>query len=491
MVFGLVALVAAPSAAQRTRERSVRPAIEKETTKQPTQQQTLYESQAQADLVLPKGLDAPIDPDTYVIGPSDQFVLALRGQVQQKFMLEVLPEGTILLPNFGAFPVAGMTITELREKLAAAMRRYYKNVEFELQLVVPRTFVVYVLGQVEKPGAVQLSAPFRLATAIEIAGGVKNVGSRRYIEVLEEGKVVHLVDLFSFAKLGRVENNPMLKEGQTVYVPTRQAAATIFGNVWNAGTYEVRDGETMADMIRFAGGAKSYSDQENIILERYDEIGRANVERYAISEVDTVLIHDRDIVVVPDARLMHGDSYVQVKGGGGRTGKVYIEEGETISAFIPRFYNLTENHDITRAVIERELEDGSVEHISVDFEKLIAGDSGEDILLRDGDIIAIPVADDRVYVSGEVVDPGEVPYQRGLPAERYIAIAGGPTRNGSMNKLTIFSKDGSSRKGDRESQVVRGDTILLERTWTSYVGPIFVAFTSLTSLILSVIAVSR
>ena len=491
----LVTLVSSSTTAplaQRTRGKDRRITTDKSDVKEPTlEQQQLLEAQQEAERRIPTGLDEPVDPDTYVIGPSDQFVLALRGQVQKEFRLSVLPEGVVMLPNYGAFPAAGLTITEFREKLRVSMNRYYKNVSFDCQLVAPRSFVAYVLGEVEEPGAVQLRAPFRVSAAIEAAGGTTGKGSLRYIEIREKGETVLTVDLFSFLKLGNTEDNPALKEGQSVYVPVRQASAHIAGEVWNGGRYEIRPGETITDLIRFAGGTMSYADLDLIVLERYETSGQVTVERYTLSEASDIQLQDRDQVVVPDRRTMEGGAFVLLRGGGGREGKVFIEDGETISAFIPRIVRLREDHDITRAIIERENEDGTVEYIRIDLEKIISGEQDGSIPLQNGDIISVPETDDHVFLTGEVVDPGEIPFQRGLPAERYIALAGGPTRAGSMNKITIYSIDGTSREGDRESMVYRGDTILLERTFSSFIGPLFVGLTALTSLILSVIAVSR
>jgi protein involved in polysaccharide export with SLBB domain len=484
--------VAAQSARSRTDPRASAADTDQDKTIQDQERQILLlQSQLEKSKTVPRGLDAPVDPDTYVIGPADQFLLVLRGQVQREVTLAVLPEGSVILPNYGAFPVAGLTITQFREELKKLLKRFYKNVEFDCQLVAPRNFVVYVLGEVEEPGAVQLYAPFRVNAAIEETGGLTLYGSERYIEIRENGETIREVDLFLFLNQGDLNENPVLKEGQSVYVPARHTTAVAFGEVWNPRTFEVRPGETVADVIRYAGGPTNYADFDRIVVESYDRSSRASIERYTFEQVDTVAIHNRDIVVLPDRRTFEGGDYVQLRGGGGREGKVFIEEGETIGSLLPRFARLMENHDIERAVIERENEDGTVSYIPVDFEKLIAGDKEADVTLQRGDIISVPLKDEVVYVSGEVVTPGQVPFQRGLPAERYIALAGGPTRAGSVNKIRIYSTDGTTRDGDRNSTVYRGDTILLERTMTSYVGPMFVAFTSLTSLILSIIAVSK
>jgi protein involved in polysaccharide export with SLBB domain len=492
LVLVVVSLSATTTPAQRGGARTGRDQVQKdEPTESVLEQKLLLDSQPQTDQRLPTGLDEPIDPDTYIIGPFDQFVVVLRGQMQKEILLQVLPEGSVMLPNYGAFRAAGFTITQFREELRALLDKYYKHVEFDCQLIQPRSFVVYVLGEVERPGAVVLTAPFRVGTAIHNAGGIKDKGTLRYIHILEKGDTVQTVDLFSFLRLGQASNNISLKEGQSVYVPAKQRTVYIFGEVWNSGRYELRDGDTIADLIRFAGGGLSYADYDRIVLERNDKSGQVVIEHFNSTQIDTVLLKAEDRVIVPDARMYTGGKFVQIRGGGGREGKVYIEDGETIGSFAPRFIRLTEDHDASRTVIEREDEDGTVDYIRVDLQKVLSGEADGDIPLKNGDIISIPQTDDFVYVAGEVTAPGEIEFQRGLPAERYIALAGGPTRAGSINKLTIFSRDGTSRKGKRDSAVYRGDTILVERTTASYVGPIFVGLTSLTSLILSVIAVSK
>jgi protein involved in polysaccharide export with SLBB domain len=491
VVFLLLTSSVSAPAMQRTRARDTDREDEATRTAagQTTEQQLLLEQQAEP--VVPWGLDEPVDPDEYVIGPSDEFLLVLRGQAQKELRLRVLPEGTILLPSHGVLAVAGLTITEFRAELKKTLTQYYRNIDFDCQLVYPRSFVVYVLGEVKDAGAVELRAPFRTSAAILSAGGISDKGSLRFIEIREKGEVSRIVDLFSFLRMGETDQNPALREGQSVYVPVKRERATITGQVWNSGMYEFRAGETVDDLIRFAGGFVNYADVDRVVLERYDSRSRAAVERYTLEEARTIELQDRDVVVVPDTRIYEGGDYVQVRGGGGRTGKVYIEEGETLASFIPRFVTLGADHEIDRAVIEREAEDGTMEIIQVDLESIISGEGEGAIELRNGDVISIPEADDFVYVTGEVVMPGEIEFQKGLPAERYIALAGGPSRDGSMNKLTIYSIDGNVRKGDRNSMIYRGDTILMERTFRSYIGPLFVGFTSLTSLLLSVIAVSR
>lgn len=89
------------------------------------------------------------------------------------------------------------------------------------------------------------------------------------------------------------------------------------------------------------------------------------------------------------------------------------------------------------------------------------------------------------------MSPGEIEFQRGLPAERYVAMAGGPNNSGTMDKISIYAPDGSKRDGDRESVVFRGETILVKRKTSKIFGTVFLSLSTVTSLVLSIVAVTR
>jgi protein involved in polysaccharide export with SLBB domain len=95
---------------------------------------------------VPSALDGPVDPETYVLGPSDELSLILRGPDAVVHPLRVLPEGYVLLPNVGPFKASGMTLAQLKMDVREALGRYYKRVEIDLLLTTPRRFVAYVSG---------------------------------------------------------------------------------------------------------------------------------------------------------------------------------------------------------------------------------------------------------------------------------------------------------------------------------------------------------
>ena len=435
-----------------------------------------------------RGFDTPINPDEYVIGPGDQFALVVKSSGAQ-YNLSVLPGGDVLLPNAGLVHAAGLTITQFRTELKKIAVTYYKGGDFYCELVLPRTFVVYIFGDVNRPGPVQVSPPFRLDMIILAAGGISAAGSWRKIEVTDADSTMKTYDLMKLQRLGDRTQNPMLHEGQTIFVPSRGPAAEVTGEVWTPRTFEIVPGETIKDLITMAGGFTTDADRGQLVLERINKSNKVSITHMNEARADSTVIQDHDVIVVPDKRSFPGADYVRVQGGGGRDGRIYLQPGETLASFRPRFIRLANDFDLTNSSIERRQDDGKVTFIPIDLKRLVEGDTTKAMVLKSGDVINIPRLQDVVFVAGEVVAPGGQEFQRGLPAGRYIAMAGGPTEAGSIDKLEIYDDHGHRRDANRDSAVYRGETILVKRRTGVILGGLFLGFVSLTSLFLSVYAV--
>lgn len=438
-----------------------------------------------------RALEGAIDPEEYVLGPADELVLIFQGAEERTVRLEVLPEGTIILPNIGPYRVAGLTLAELKQRIVSLLSRYYKNVSIDCQLSVPRTFLVYVLGEVENPGAVQLIAPFRLSRALAGAGGVGSRGSMRAIEIRKGDTLLKTADMFSFLYLGKSGENVILSEGQTVYVPPRKDAATSVGEIHKPGRYEILPGETVADLIEFSGGITTRGDTTRIIFEQFDDGKMISTREMPFSACAGVELLDEDVVVVPDIMSFPFRSFVQVIGGGGRTGVFYISEGEQLRDFLFRIGRFREMYDLRRGILERRSPEGETTFIYFDPQEVMTGDTAGTIVLEDQDVITIPVVEANVYVIGEVKLPGEVKFSAGMTADRYISLAGGPTDAGSIDRLEVLSIDGESRDADHDSVVYRGETIIVKRKTSKILSSMILGMATITGLLLSVIAITQ
>jgi protein involved in polysaccharide export with SLBB domain len=440
---------------------------------------------------VPTSLEGPVDPETYALGPSDELSLIIRGPETTFHQLRVLPEGNLILPNVGLYPVTGMTLAELKRNVKEVLKRYYKNVEIDIVLTKPRSFVVYISGEVVKPGVVELTAPFRVGHAIAAAGGVTKQGSLRLIEVRENGTPIHTADLFMFLENGDVNQNPIVKEGQTIHVPPPFMKASSVGELRGTGTFEILPGETVADLIRFSGGFATTADTTHLIVERTNPGSELNTIVFPGDSAAYVALKDLDVLVVPDLVSLHGIEPVEVLGGGGRQGAFQIGQSETLGEFIFRLWRFTYGFDVETAVIERHVSEDETQYINFNVRDVLAGDSLGTTVLKPGDTVSFPVREKQVFVTGEVVAPGPIPFLPGNSAERYIALAGGPTSAGTYDRIEIFDGSGNIRTGNRNTLVYRGETIVVKQKISRTLGTWFWGATSLAGLALSIIAVSK
>ena len=182
---------------------------------------------------------------------------------------------------------------------------------------------------------------------------------------------------------------------------------------------------------------------------------------------------------------------MRVAGGGGRTGTIRLEDPEPLAEFLHRLWRFQPSgYQIELGVLERE-NSGPDSLFVFDVRAVLNGDPAGETLVYPGDFISFPPADETIFVAGEVTDPGAVPFLPGFTAEYYIARAGGPTQDGTFDRLEIFSADGVERGGDRSTIIYRGDTLVVKRSKSRIFGSLFVGVTSLTGIVLSIIALSK
>lgn len=444
-----------------------------------------------SDFVRLTPLEGKIDPDTYVLGPWDELALFIKGADQDMKKLLVLPEGNIVLPNVGVIEAAGLTLTAFRVELKKVLSKFYRNVEIDCQLARPRQFAAYILGEVKNPRQVIMTAPFRVSQAIGQGGGITENGSLRRIEIRGDGgEVVRTVDMFLFLKRGDLEHNPALVEGQSVYVPPREKNVNIIGEVLLPGRYELVDGETVEDLISHAAGLGPVADPSHIMLEASDGATVA----FPIEDASQYELHDADLVIIRDKEYYSGQfrDPVFVFGGGGRQGWINVEKEELLTDFLSRLWRFSPNFDIEEVVLERDAPgDEHPLHVEFNVRAVLTGGEHSDMMVKPGDRIGFPPLEQKVYVAGEVNKPGELDFQPGASADRYIALSGGPNERGSFDRLTVYSAEGGKRNGDRNTAIYRGDTILVNRKRSAVFGTVFIGITSLTSLILAVVAVTK
>lgn len=206
-------------------------------------------------------LSGPVPAD-YKLGPGDNLVLILTGDVELTYSLPVTREGFVLIPQVGQVHVANLTLDQLRDVLYTRLGRVYSGVRrtpnattrFDVTVANVRANQIYVVGEVSQPGAYQISSLGTVFTALYAAGGVTERARLRGVEVQRAGKTIATLDLYDYLLRGDTRADVRLETGDVVFVPIHLSRVRLSGAVLRPAIYETKGGETLADMIAAAGG---------------------------------------------------------------------------------------------------------------------------------------------------------------------------------------------------------------------------------------------
>jgi len=215
-------------------------------------------------------------PTDYQLGPGDQLVLILTGDVELAYVLPVTREGFVLIPQVGQVFVSNLTLDQLRSVLYTRLGRAYSGVKrgaqatirFDVSVANVRVNQVYVVGEVRQPGAYQVSALGTALTALYAAGGVTERANMRHVEVRRLNKPVATLDLYDYLLRGDKRDDIRLETGDVVYVPLHGKRAQVTGAVLRPAIYELKPGESLPDLVRAAGGFRPDAALERLSIHR-------------------------------------------------------------------------------------------------------------------------------------------------------------------------------------------------------------------------------
>ncbi|MCW3106351.1 MAG: polysialic acid transport protein, partial [Segetibacter sp.] len=197
-------------------------------------------------------------PVNYVLGPDDQLQISVYGLQEVAFNLTISPEGTIYVPNVGQINVSGLSVEAATSRIRSRMSSIYTSLrsgasKMSITLGNIRSIRITILGSA-KPGTYTISSLSTLFNALYLSGGPSINGSFREIELLRDGSVTRVVDLYKFLLTGSQADNIRLRENDVVRIPIYKKRVEIEGEVRRPGIFELIGNENASDLINFANG---------------------------------------------------------------------------------------------------------------------------------------------------------------------------------------------------------------------------------------------
>ena len=402
-------------------------------------------------------------PKNYRLGPGDEVIIDIFGANQVTIRNTISPEGSINVDILGPLYLSGMTIDEankyLKRKLSGiygGLNRSSSGTDIRLSLGQIRSIQVNILGDVQNAGTYVLSAFSTVFHALYKAGGVVEPGSLRNITVNRGGKVVGTVDVYDFLMTGNRESDIRLEEGDVVMVKPYTCLVQISGEVKRSMSFEMQDGETLRDLIDYAGGFTAGAFTDNVT------VTRQNGKSFEIRTVDAkdfakFALKDGDQVSVGKLNSYY-ENRISINGAVYQPGTYELgSEVKSVCQLVEKAGGLLPDAFTNRAVLHREHEDKTREVISINLGRVLEG-LDQDIELQKNDELFITSKADiqergTMTVSGMVVNPSTFPFAANTTVEDIIIMAGGLREGASLSRVDV-----SRRKRDANG-LVRMDEV--------------------------------
>jgi polysaccharide biosynthesis/export protein len=212
----------------------------------------------------------PVTPD-YLIGPGDELLVRAWGQIDVNYRAVVDRTGAIYLPKVGPISVAGVRYDQLNTYMKAAISRVYKNFDLDVTLGRLRAVQVFVVGQVRRPGSYTVSSLSTMVNALFASGGPSKQGSMRRIMLKREGKDVTTFDLYDLIAFGDKSKDVQLLSGDVIWVPPVGRLVALAGSVNVPGIYELKEHETLGQLLGYAGGVTTTASGQKTFIDRIDD----------------------------------------------------------------------------------------------------------------------------------------------------------------------------------------------------------------------------
>jgi protein involved in polysaccharide export with SLBB domain len=282
---------------------------------------------------------APLDrvpvPANYVVGPGDGLLLRAWGSITFYLRVTVDREGSIYIPHVGQIQVAGTKFSELRDYLDAQISTSFKKFDLNVEMGQLRAIQVFVVGRTRRPGSYTVSSLSSLVNALFVSGGPSSTGSMRRIEVKRGATVVTELDLYNFLLNGDKTKDIPLLPGDVIYDPPAGPRIALTGSVSQPAVFEIRNGETVGDVLTMAGGLTSLARLGSGELERIDSSGGRHVIEVHFDEAGLKMpLADGDILRVL-AIVPRFDNAVTLRGNVANPGRYAWHAGMRITDLIP------------------------------------------------------------------------------------------------------------------------------------------------------------
>ena len=414
---------------------------------------------AHGDQTAQLPMDLPAGPD-YVVGPGDGLEIDLWGSATQPRLYRVVDrEGRVSLPEVGPLPVSGRSIAEVQTAVQQALRSQFRDMSADVSLARLRTVRVYVVGDVENPGAYDISSLSTALNALVTAGGTTSGGTLRNVKHMRGDQLVEDVDVYDLLLRGVRAGVKPLESGDTLLVSPSGPRVTVEGMVRRPAIYELRDEKNLAQVLDLAGGILPTASLRHVEVERIEAHDKRTILSLDLPPGDDAAItkqfqafpvRDGDRIRIRSIAPSTRDA-VYLEGQVLRSGRYSYKPGMRVTDLFSSYNDLMPEPDSYAEIVRLVPPDFHPEVESFDLAAALAKPENSPKLdpldtvriYSRYDFVNVPT----VMVSGEVRRPGGYRTTGQVHLRDAVYEAGGVSQDAALDaaQLIRYNPDGTLR----------------------------------------------
>ena len=446
-------------------------------------------------------------PSDYVLSVGDELIVNLWGAVEADLRLTVDRSGRVTIPRVGPVMVAGLRYADLNSAIDQRVSQVFKNYRLSTSLGRLRSIRVYVTGYTQRPGALAVSSLSTIVNALIQAGGPSSAGSLRSIELRRAGKVISQFDLYDLLLRGDKSADRVLQADDVIHIGPVGPQVALLGSVNRTGIFELKTGETIAELLQMGAGFNAVADRSRMAVESLDMRNDVRITELKLPQQTRTLLKNGDLVrafnatdaVLPQYRQ---NKRVRIEGEVQRPGEYILPAASSLMDAVKAAGGLTSHAfvfgaELTResvratqqAQYERALRDLETEFARIQVtQKALTADeanaqgirtqssnrlmdrlravrpTGRIVLqlapnannlpalsVEDGDRLVVPPTPTTVGVFGSVFNGGSFVFNSGASLDDMLRLAGGPTRGADNASTFVIRANGSVVSAKQQS----------------------------------------
>jgi polysaccharide export outer membrane protein len=404
-------------------------------------------------------------PRNYIVGPDDELVVEIYGNSTESFRLLVSPEGSVRMLNLVPIFVSGLTIEQAEQRIVGRLRQAFQGLNrpnsgtyASVTLGNIRSIRVTMVGEVVMPGTYTLSSLSTAFNALYLAGGPNpETGSFRDIQVIRNNRVVRTIDLYDYLLRADKKDDIRLLDQDVIRVNDYGVRVEMVGQVKRPAIYEVKTGETLKNVLSFAGGFTDRAYTFSITLRR-NTPRELRISTITQDQIATFIPQSGDKYTTGEI-LNRYENRIQVSGAVMRPGDYALgDEITTVRSLISRAEGLRKDAFLNRAVLYRERENTDLEAIPFDVGRLMRNETEDIPLARQDSVHIYSVRDLRepyyVSIGGAVNRPDTISYVTNLTVTDLIALSGGFQEGATPNRIEV-----ARRIREDSTKMTGGETV--------------------------------